>query len=143
MKYMAGSFLCNIASAIVHIIMVYFFVYHFDWGFDGICIATCFQFTTRFFVSLAYLTKIKELENVKDVRFLSRETIMNLGFQFKLGCFSFLMGVWGWWAFDIFTLIGSYLSVEIISGQTVMRSIGIFTFMVPIGFSIACAILVG
>jgi len=28
---------------------------------------------------------------------------------------SLLMGVWGWWAFDIFTLIASYLATEIIS----------------------------
>jgi hypothetical protein len=26
-----------------------------------------------------------------------------------------LMGVWGWWAFDIFTLMASYLSVDEIS----------------------------
>jgi hypothetical protein len=25
------------------------------------------------------------------------------------------MGVWGWWAFDIFTLMASYLTIEIVS----------------------------
>ena len=53
------------------------------------------------------------------------------------------MGVWGWWAFDIFTLISSYLSVDIISAQTIMRSLGLLTFMIPVGFSVACGILVG
>ena len=53
------------------------------------------------------------------------------------------MGVWGWWAFDIFTLIGSYLSVSVISAQTIMRSLGLFTFMIPVGFTVACSILVG
>ena len=134
--------MCNVVSTILHVIMVYF-IYLFDWGWEGICIATSLQFVIRYFVSIAYLTRIKELKDVTDVRFFSKETTMKLGFQFRLGCFSLLMGVWGWWAFDIFTLIGSYLSVEIISGQTVMRSIGVFTFMVPIGFSAACSILVG
>lgn len=53
------------------------------------------------------------------------------------------MGVWGWWAFDIFTLIASYLSIHEVSAQTIMRSLGLMTFMIPVGFSIACGILVG
>ena len=54
-----------------------------------------------------------------------------------------LMGVWGWWAFDIFTLIGSYLSVQVISAQTIMRSLGLLTYMIPLGISMACGILIG
>jgi Na+-driven multidrug efflux pump len=53
------------------------------------------------------------------------------------------MGVWGWWAFDIFTLIASYLGVEIVSAQTIMRSLGLLTFMFPIALSIACGMLIG
>ena len=53
------------------------------------------------------------------------------------------MGVWGWWAFDIFTLIGSYLSESIIAAQTIMRSLGLLTFMIPVGFKVACQILIG
>lgn len=53
------------------------------------------------------------------------------------------MGIWGWWAFDIFTLMASYLSVTIVSAQTIMRSLGLLTFMVPVGLSTACFIKVG
>ena len=53
------------------------------------------------------------------------------------------MGVWGWWAFDIFTLIASYLATEVISAQTIMRSLGLLTFMIPVGFSKACSYYVG
>ena len=56
---------------------------------------------------------------------------------------SLLMGVWGWWAFDIFTLICSYLSVEVISAQTVMRSLGLLTFMIPVGIGVANGVLIG
>ena len=41
------------------------------------------------------------------------------------------MGVWGFWSFDIFTLIASYLSVEIVSAQTIMCSLGLITYMTP------------
>ena len=53
------------------------------------------------------------------------------------------MGVWGWWAFDIFTLIASYMATEIISAQTIMRSLGLLTFMIPVGFMKACQYYVG
>ena len=60
-----------------------------------------------------------------------------------MGLMQLFMGVWGWWAFDIFTLICSYLAIEVISAQTVMRTLGLLTFMVPIGFSLASGILIG
>jgi multidrug resistance protein, MATE family len=53
------------------------------------------------------------------------------------------MSVWGWWAFDIFTLIASYLAIEIVAAQTILRSIGLITFMLPVGISSACNTLVG
>ena len=53
------------------------------------------------------------------------------------------MGVWSVWAFDIFTLIASYLSVDIISAQTIMRSLGLTSFMIPFGFSMASGMLIG
>ena len=53
------------------------------------------------------------------------------------------MGVWGWWAFDIFTLLASYLSTNAISAQTIMRSLGLLTFMIPVGFNKACSYYVG
>jgi len=53
------------------------------------------------------------------------------------------MGIWSVWAFDIFTLIASYLSVDIISAQTIMRSLGLTSFMIPFGFSMASGMLIG
>jgi len=53
------------------------------------------------------------------------------------------MGVWGWWAFDIFTLLAGTLSNNAISAQTILRSIGLVTFMIPVGFSSANGILIG
>lgn len=54
-----------------------------------------------------------------------------------------MMGVWAVWAFDIFTLIASYLSIDEVSAQTVMRSLGLTTFMIPFGLSMSTSILIG
>lgn len=53
------------------------------------------------------------------------------------------MSVWGWWAFDIFTLMATYLGRTVTAAQTIMRSIGLLTFMFPVGFAAGCGILVG
>ena len=52
------------------------------------------------------------------------------------------MGVWSVWAFDILTLIASYLSIDIMSAQTIMKTLGLTLFMIPVGFSIATAMLI-
>lgn len=60
-----------------------------------------------------------------------------------LGISAASLGVWSWWAFDIFTLIASYMSIEDLAAQTVLRNIGLLTFMIPVGLSTAAVILVG
>lgn len=53
------------------------------------------------------------------------------------------MGVWGWWAFDIFTLIASYMDTTAIAAQTILRTIGLITFMLPVGIMSSCSVLIG
>ncbi len=48
-----------------------------------------------------------------------------------------------WWAFDIFTLISSTMKRTDTAAQTILRSIGLFTFMIPIGLSSASNFLAG
>lgn len=84
-----------------------------------------------------------DFEELKDVTLFSKETVSNLRNQTELGLSSAAMGIWGWWAFEIFTLIASYLSEEVIAAQTIMRTLGLLTFMIPVGFSFAASIKVG
>jgi multidrug resistance protein, MATE family len=77
------------------------------------------------------------------VHLFSRESITNLGPLFVLDVKSMMMGVWGWWAFEIFTLIASYMSTEEIAAQAVIRGIGMLTLMLPIGFGSATAMMIG
>lgn len=115
----------------------------FDWGFTGVCIATSLSFVVRFIVVQIQIEISPGLKNVYGVRLFSNETVQLVQYQAQLGVMGMFMGVWGWWAFDIFTLMASYLSLDVVSAQTIMRSLGLLTFMIPIGFSIACGILIG
>ena len=47
-----------------------------------------------------------------DVYLFSRETVSNLMPILKLDLKSVAMGVWGWWAFDLYTLMASYLGTD-------------------------------
>ena len=50
MKYTSARLISNMVATICHVIMIIYFVYSLDWGFDGVCIATSIHFFIRFFV---------------------------------------------------------------------------------------------
>ena len=56
---------------------------------------------------------------------------------------SMFLGIWSWWAFDVFTFISSYMSPEALAAQTILRNISLFFFMIPVGLSIPTAVLIG
>lgn len=143
MKYTSSALIVTGTASVAHFAMVFIFVNVLDWGFEGVAIATSLHLFVRFVVSQIYMLTISELWEVTDVSFFSKETFENLGYQFRLGMMTMFMGIWGWWSFDIFTLICSYLAIEVISAQTVMRSLGLLTFMIPVGLTQASAILIG
>lgn len=45
--------------------------------------------------------------------------------------------------FDIFTVITSYLDVTAESAQTILRAVGLFTFMIPVGMAVASSNIIG
>lgn len=51
--------------------------------------------------------------------------------------------MWSWWAFDIFTLMASYMSEDVIAAQTVLRNIALLFFMIPVGIAVSTGVLVG
>lgn len=111
-----------------------------DFGFLGVCIASSLQFMVRFAVAYAFI--LFKIGKEPDVAFFSMETLDCLQYQTKLGLYSMMMGVWAVWAFDVFTLIASYLSIDEVSAQTVLRSLGLTTFMIPLGLSLSTGILI-
>ena len=52
------------------------------------------------------------LPSFSDVYLFSKETVSNLKPILELDLKSVAMGVWGWWAFDLYTLMASYLGSD-------------------------------
>lgn len=72
-----------------------------------------------------------------------RETLDHLSHQIHLSLMSMFLGIWSWWAFDIFTLIASYMNGQALAAQTILRNISALFFMIPMGLAIPTGILVG
>ena len=134
-------------SSLTHLVLTLLFTQVFDWGFTGICVATSLQFATRFFIAVTLINKLPVLKRAAashaPVHLFSLETTRNLTNQLRLGLGAIMMGIWGWWAFDILPLVASYISVTAVSAQTVMYSIGLMTQMIPVGFAVASQQLIG
>lgn len=112
-------------------------------GFVAISLSTLLMFMVRLALTLFCIERSEKLKNIYGVELFSKESTQQINEQFKMGCYGLLMGVWMWWAFDIFTLVASYLSISEISAQAILRALGLMTFMIPVGFQLACSILVG
>ena len=98
------------AGALTHGICIGIFVFWLDWGFTGICWATAMVFVGRSIATQTFMACKKDsFTFYDDVKLFSRETTTNLGPLIKLCVQSMLMGVWGWWAFEIFTFMATYL----------------------------------
>jgi multidrug resistance protein, MATE family len=127
----------TILGAFLHATFVAILVGYFHMGFQGVCYATAGMFFVRFTSNFLQVKYSKDIPPQNDVYFFSRETVSNLWPLLSLNLKSMMMGIWGWWAFDIFTLIASYMSKDEVAAQTVMRSLGLMTFMIPVGFALA------
>lgn len=96
--------------------MVYLLYFVADLGFIAIPIATNLHFLTRFsFNCGVVLVSKKTFKQFDDVKLFSKQSCTDYGDQLKICLNSLSMSVWGWWAFDIFTLIASYLHAVVIA----------------------------
>ena len=99
-------------GTISHAIMAYVFCVVYGWGFTGICWASGLMFLLRGVTSLICVKCGDKIPVFDDVYLFSKETVSNLSAILKLDLKSCAMGVWGWWAFDIYTLMASYLGTD-------------------------------
>ena len=103
-----------ISGTIAHAAMIGLFYFYLDWGFTGVCWATGLMFVVRFALNVGQVVWGSEIKNHPhhDVHFFSWETVSNILPLLGICTKTFLMSVWGWWAFDIFTLMASYLGAD-------------------------------
>ena len=132
-----------LAGCIMHASMIGILVYGLDLGYDGVVWATASMTFAKSIATFTFVRLDKKVKWFDDVRFFSKETVTNLGPIVKLCIMSMLMGIWGWWAFDIFTFMATYLGETEAAAQSILRSLGLLTFMLPVGYSTASGILIG
>jgi len=137
------GFYAMLAGTVSHGIMILIFYVWLDMGYQGVIWATGVMFLFRFSGNYFMVVCRNDVKQYDDVHFFSRETTMNLMPLFRKSMSATALGVWGWWSFDIFTLMATYLGATQAGGQTIMRAIGLLTFMLPVGFSMGCSIMLG
>ena len=98
-----------ITGTFSHAAMIGLFYFYLDWGFTGVCWATALMFVTRGSMNIGQVVFGSELKKFDDVYLFSLETIANPGPLVCISLQQLVMSVWGWWAFDIFTLMATYL----------------------------------
>lgn len=133
----------TLTGTITHSIMILIFYVWLDMGYKGVMLSTGLMFIFRFAVNFLMTELRNDVRKHDDVYLFSRETVTNLTPLLRKSFASMLLSIWGWWAFDIFTLMATYIGATEAGAQTIMRSIGLLTFMMPAGFSGGCAIMIG
>jgi len=129
-------------ASVIHWIIAFSIVDCFESKMIGIAIATNIHFIFRFIIAVI-LTRTDEKVKEGIISFDSPESWKDLGVMCKLGFDSVLLKVMAWWAFDVFTQLASFLSVSELGGQTILRNIGLFTYMIPVGLSTSANALTG
>lgn len=67
-------------AAIAHLVLSYLFVYTYEMGFTGVCLATSLQFFVRFIVAVVIVNTASYLKNDPEnpAVFFCGETVDNL-----------------------------------------------------------------
>ena len=111
---------------------------------EGVAFSSSLQFVVRAIVMITCCLCDSDLRrcfvSMKDPRVWNRTGLSELNQQ---GWISFVLKVMGWWAFDVFTLLAASLTTDETSAQTIMRNVGLYTFMIPVGFMQAANFLTG
>ena len=98
------------------------------------------MFLIKFVTGIALVRCGGRFEEFPDVRLVSMETISNTKPMILIGVKGIFMGVWFWWAYDIFGLMASFLGSEAMAACTIMRNIGFLMLGWPLGCAFACTL---
>ena len=136
-------FLISTAGAsFIHFALAYYLGVYLDMKIHGLAIATSVHFFARFFIT--YFLIMNDEDAKKCLIPINHEdSFKGLKEMVHVGIDSFLNRVFGWWSFDVYTQLAAMLTDTDVAAQTILRIIGVFTFMVPIGIQSATNYLLG
>jgi len=108
----------------------------------GIAIATGGYYVVRFALRLIFARCDKELSK-HSVSLMDPRSWENLNEMHQYGFSTMTLKVMTWWAFDVFTQLAAFLSVRELAAQSILKNIGLLTFMIPVGLSGATTFIIG
>jgi len=112
----------------------------------GVAIATAIHFFCRFLFSYLLVQHYDKDTAKCYISLWHEDSWKSLNETLWTGINSFLLKVMGWWAFDVFTQLAtqiSYTNNKYTAAQTILRNIGLFTFMIPVGLGFAANYIIG
>jgi Na+-driven multidrug efflux pump len=136
------SMYSTISGTLFHLALMCLIFDNFENKMTGTAICSAIQFMTRSAVGFTLTWFDKDI-NGAFISFRDPESWKDLKEMYAYGYNTVLLRVMAWWAFDIFTQLAATLPKNYLSGQTILRNIGLFTFMLPAGLSGASTVLVG
>ena len=128
------SLITLICASSFHWIVSTILCKHYDFKMYGIAITTTLHFVVRCIVPYV-LMRCNSFFDGRILALSDKESWTGFGEIVKLGWTSVILKVMGWWAFDVFTLLAAQLSATDIAAQTILRNVGLFTYMIPVGLS--------
>ena len=102
--------------------------------FLGVALSTCLHLSLRLVFNYIFYNLDPELKRT-NVPISDPDCWKGLKDMAKLGWNTFILKVMGWWAFDVFTQLAAMLLVTDVAAQTILRNIGLFTYMIPVGLA--------
>jgi len=108
----------------------------------GIAISTFVHFLCRFIILRTCYSLDPKLSRCL-IPLWHEDSFKGWDETFRLGFSAMLVSVAGWWAFDVFTLLASQLDTTDVAAQTILRNLGLFTYMIPVGLSSAMNFFTG
>jgi len=133
----------TIIPSIIHWILAYTLAVNYDMKILGVAIASSIHFLCRFLVILSCVHYDQDLRKGL-IPIFHEDSWKSLGHIVKTGWNSFLLTVMGWWAFDVFTQLAAIPGDKnITAAQTILRIVGLYTFMFPVGIGYSARFFVG
>ena len=111
--------------------------------FDGVVYASQLMLCTRGLVAFGCVKFGGRLPSFDDVYLFSSETVSNLSELIQQDFKAAAISVWAFWCFEVYTIMASYLGVDEVAGQVVLRGLGLLTFMIPVSIMFGTAIIIG
>lgn len=132
----------TVLASFSHWTIAYILCCVFDYKMIGIGISTGSYYIIRFLLRTVFARCDKELSK-HSVALNDPKSWENLSEMHQYGFSTMTLKVMTWWAFDVFTQLAAFLSVRELAAQSILKNIGLLTFMIPVGLSGATTFIIG